>query len=611
MVFENVICMDGKYDALEPVARKIQALDNPVKLKILAMLIEEGSKSVTDISKDLKLNFSTAHKYLEQLQSAGLVSSKEVSENRLKRMFFVEPFDLDISPQGIAKIIDGKKREQPRRTFKVINERGEEVEFEEKIFSQKYLKRGLPSTTIKLALDSVLAQAYDGVTLIELRELFRQALSKRVEIISSVMEMIESSEIRGKTYYNFLKLNNPEALKMHMDGDIFIQNLGEPKLLNFVHDVYGISQHGVTGRRPKTAAELFSQILAAMKFVSEFTMPQHSVDSFNYFIAPFCENLRQDEIVSTIKKFLSDVNSSNYKTYFCIEVGKPKFMESLPVQYLTESTQGEKSETYAKYHALANKLASDIITIIAKENFSNVRLVVKLWNAEIQSNLPKDTFVANMSAAWQHPNASFAGFTRFDPDWKKWFGTNRVGEVQEIVINLPKIAKSCSSLQEFEQKTKQIINFCYSLLLDMAEVTAGEFLRNYNTTLPSAQRERWSYLHLEDSPYSVSVAGLPETITILRKKYAGKDLWQIAEKIHKNFYELCSKHQLRINLKQNRTRSITMRLAKFAGVNLNYAAPIAGNILDAQKLFPGGHVEFLTTAELGKLKGQFGFARII
>ncbi len=605
--------MNSKYDILEPVANKIRALDNPVKLKILAMLIEEGAKSVTDISRDMSLNFSTAHKYLEQLQAAGLVSSKEVSENRLKRMFFVEPFDLDISPHGIAKLVEGKKKDRPIHTFKVINEKGEEVGFEEKIFSQKYLKRGLPSSTIKTALDYMLVQAYDGITLIELRELFRQALSKKVENISAVMEMIESSEIRGKTYYNLLKLNSPEALKLHMEGDIFIQNLGEPKLLNFVHDIYGITQHGINGKKPKNIHDLFGQIIVAVKLASKFTLQHHSIDTFNYFIAPFMSHMGDGEIKQVLKTFLAELNGLGQKIYISLEFGMPKFIENLSEIYITETKHGEKTETYVKYHNVAKKIAIETVNIISKEKYENIKLVFKLWAKELPSVLQSGDFVANMTDNWQQPNASFVGFTRFDPDWKKWFGTNRIGEVQEIILNLPKLALTSASLEDFSNKVGAMIELCYRLILDMAELAAGEFLRTHNTNLLSAVRERWAYLHLEDSVYSIGIAGLPETINILTKKYKKQDIPTVAAKILNKFSDMKKKYSgIRINLKQNRSRSLSDRFSKFVAGGIKYDLPLPKQkLLAIQQYFPGGHVEFLTVSELEKLKWQFSFVRIV
>ncbi|MBI4095568.1 MAG: ArsR family transcriptional regulator [DPANN group archaeon] len=599
--------MDGKYDVLEPVARKIQALDNPVKLKILAMLIEEGSKSVTDISKDMRLNFSTAHKYLEQLQAAGLVSSKEVSENRLKRMFFVEPFDLDISPQGIAKIVENKKKDQPKRTFKVINEQGEEVEFDEKIFSQKYLKRGLPSATIKLALDYVLAQAYDSITLIELRELFRQALAKKIDNISSVMEMIESSELRGKTYYNMLKLNNPEALKMHMNGDIFIQNLGEPKLLNFVHDLRGIGIHGVNGTRPKTAKELIDQLVFAIKFVSGFSLPYHSVDTFNYYYAPFVQNFSSGEILAELKYALDKLDGLNKEIFLCLEIGKPEFLANMPLEFMTEIK--EKVTTYSSYANIAKDVSDKILSLIVREKYKNIRAILKCWDKKALPDCPQGVFVANMCESWQKPNASFVGFTRFDPDWKKWFGTNRVGEIQEIVINLPKIAARVKNIDSFLNETNSIIKICYEMLLGMAEGAGGHFLRNYDVGLKSVQRERWEYVPLVDCSYSIGLAGLSTSLSMF-KINKEEQIKHATENIYKYFAGSAqNQKKIRANLKLNRSRSINARFAfinKLAEGALNQPLSLA-----SQKYFPGGHLEFIEKSKLKDLLNKdFGLIRV-
>ena len=261
----------SKYDVLVDVAKKISALDNDVKLKILALLIEEGSKSITDISKELDINFSTAHKYLEQLEAAALVASKEVSENRLKRLFTIKDFDIEISPKGISEMINGKNGKKPSETkkcLKVINEDGELAEFDEKLFAQKYLKRGMPQGTIVSALNATMEQAYDGITLLELRRTFRNELEKKIENVKSVFEQIGESDRHKRTFTHLLEMVHPEALEMHANGDIFIKNLSEPKLLNFVHDLRGIISHGIDEKPSENMQDLFKQTLFAARMHS-------------------------------------------------------------------------------------------------------------------------------------------------------------------------------------------------------------------------------------------------------------------------------------------------------------------------------------------------------
>jgi len=294
----------GKYDILESIADKVKALDNLVKLKILALLIEEGSKSITAISKELNINFSTAHKYLEQLEAASLVTSKQVSENRLKRLFYISDFDVQLSPSGIANLISSSSKIPSKaNTFKIINESGEFVDFDEKIFSQKYLKRGMPRGLVANALASVLERTYDGITVIELRDMFKDELNKRMENILDVTKQITIAEGHKRTYKTVMQFFHPEALKEHANGDIFIMNLDSPKLLDFVHDVRGIAIHGVNGKTPETMENLFEQILFAVDFVAKSADRYQSLDSFNYFIAPLSKNI-SDAALRSANNFL-------------------------------------------------------------------------------------------------------------------------------------------------------------------------------------------------------------------------------------------------------------------------------------------------------------------
>ena len=101
--------MEGDVLQNTKVIEQLKVLDNEVKLKILALLTESGAKSITDIAKQLNLNFSTAHKYLEQLEHAGFVRSKQENENRLKRMFYIQDFCVHIDPGNVSRILKGEK----------------------------------------------------------------------------------------------------------------------------------------------------------------------------------------------------------------------------------------------------------------------------------------------------------------------------------------------------------------------------------------------------------------------------------------------------------------------------------------------------------------------
>ncbi len=611
----------SKYDILTSVAEKVQALGNDVKLKILALLIEEGSKSITDISKELNINFSTAHKYLEQLEAAGLVSSKQISENRMKRMFTIRDFDLALSPTGISEMINGKSEKEAKKGLKVLNEKGELVDFDEKIFSQKYLKRGLPRGTIVTALSAVLEHAYNGITLLELRRMFSQELEKKVSSIKSVFSQIEDAEKHKRTYAHLLSIVHPEALDMHANGDIFIKNLREPKLLNFVHDLRGIAVHGTRGKKISNLPEFLLEIRNAIEFVNGFTNVQ-GLDSFNTHLSPFCKSLARAEIYGKLEKFFNDLPAGT-KMFVSIDFGMPRF-SNLPVEYIPEG----RDTTYVKFADNAQIIAEEVLKFF-KANQAKIgfELIIKLWD-KMDLSLLKDLenfYVANMKPEWQNLNASYVGpLARFDAEWKSWLGTQRTGEIQSIVINLPRIAQRTADADKFLKELQNTVGLAMEHIYNMGELVIAEFFRKRNTYLPSAKQGRWNYVPVENCVHTIAITGLAEALKILTD--SPEHSAKLAEKVLKFCEGTIAKQvsaPLRLALKEDSDTNIARRfyeidskLAKLAlrdyTVGMGCSDPrLNATACKLQKYLAGGHCLQTTKSKLPELlKGEVGLVFI-
>jgi len=595
IVHKTTLDSMGKYDVLGEVSKKISALDNDAKLKILALLIEEGSKSITDIAHNLNLNFSTAHKYLEQLEEADLVASKEVSENRLKRLFTIRDFDIDLSPKGISEIISGgKEAKDAKKGLRVLDEKGALENFDEKLFAQKYLKRGMPQGLIVSTLKDALDHVYNGVTLLELRRLFRQELEKKVENIQSVFEQIEESGKHKRTYVHLLEMVHPEALDMYTNGDIFIRNVSEPKLFNFVHDIRGITIHGVNGKVPKTLQELFEQIIYAIRQISNSTGQTQAFNSFNYQIAPLVTNLSDFALSKLLTDFFNELEKLQIKFYINLDIGEPRFSKVIAANL-------NDDDPYSNYNKTAEKVLGAVLDILRKNDFQRIEAILKVWNSKFDEsclNGLKNFYIANMKPAWQTINASYAGTHRFDTTWKK-IRDSKVGTIQTITINLPRIAAKTGNEKEFFNRLGALIEQCLEFIYNMLELTFGEFLRKYKTTFESELRGRWDYVHINDSAYHIALTGLNETIKIL----SGKDLpgnLNLAEKI----LEFCNKSlknkiqvPIRLELKEARIKDITNRFAildtKINGNKLKYSVGVDCEDFKTSaklhKYFIGGH----------------------
>lgn len=605
----------SKYDALGEIAKKISVLDNEVKLKILALLIEEGSKSITDIARDLNLNFSTAHKYLEQLEASGLVASKQVSENRLKRLFTIKDFDIELSPKGISQILSGSKETKgTKKGLKVLNENGALVDFDDKLFAQKYLKRGMPQGTIVSTLNAALEQAYDSITLLELRRLFKEELKKKTENVRSVFEQIEDSDKHKRTYEHIMEVFHPEALNMHAGGDIFIKNLYSPNLSNFIHDIRSIAIHGTNGKKPTNLQEFFKQILFAIDFVSTFVTGKQAFDSFNYFIAPLAKNLNDYELRKLLKEFFDNLSKLNINFFIALEIGFPDYLKTLPVGYFIE----KEIDSYATYQAIATKITK--LALELQNNYKNLYFIIKIWDKKnLEKNWPAGVYIANMTTSWQQPNAGFADFNaRLNPEFRKVVGTNRAGELQEIVINMPRLAINSTSFKEFLYMVEQTIWKCCDFIENMAELSHGEFVRKHKTLLKSIQTKTWAYVISERCSYAISLTGLKNAVNILETKTGEKNLLEkILKKCDEIIYERI-KIPIRVLLKENLDPYVAKRFhhldSKFKP-NLPQYMP--GLELDLSELYLqrylwGGCCKTLDKNQLKNLKKlDFGVVKLI
>jgi predicted transcriptional regulator len=581
------------------VIRQLKVLDNEVKLKILALLTENGAKSITDISKNLNLNFSTAHKYLEQLEYAGFVKSKQETENRLKRMFYIQDFCVHIDPRNISDILKGKNvehGEEAYEDFNIITNAGELERFNKFKFAKPYLDAGIPKNTIDLVFDELKNKVYNAITLIELRSLFNLGLNKRINLINNALNNLRHSS--EDQLVRTIKILYPNIIDLHKKGIIFLNNLSNSKINYFAHDLDALNLYGLE-IPPKDFDDFINQLIILVNNVSEHTENEHILDSLNFFIARYTKNL-SDDVVK--RKILNLIQSLKPKIFISVEYGTPLFIKkaSTCVKYPTGSNIDYLADS-TEAHRLYN-----LIIDLAKTNKLNV--IIKVWDPNLDINsLPDDVYLANCTREWQGENVVYSPNIRFDTRWKYWFRTVRVGESKEITLNLPYIASITKDYNKFVQEILKITQSCLfvfknsSVLLDVQNIKLHKI----------------KYTHFDDSSYSISLYGLDSACNILGQV----DCVKFSQDLANNLYKIIknSDVDLRVDVKSVVSDIAKLRISsinkfkKIPEYHIKHNIELASNL---HKYFLGGHFceisknELLTYTPLKLFKKDWGLIRV-
>jgi len=93
---------------LEELAKKLDALGHPLRLKIVALLAKEGrSMYLSEIASKLGISRALAKIHLKRLEEAGIVVSKIIvleDEARAMRFYKLKEFRINVSPEILKEV---------------------------------------------------------------------------------------------------------------------------------------------------------------------------------------------------------------------------------------------------------------------------------------------------------------------------------------------------------------------------------------------------------------------------------------------------------------------------------------------------------------------------
>ncbi|MDP8023559.1 MAG: ArsR/SmtB family transcription factor [Nitrososphaeria archaeon] len=97
-------------DKAEVIAKKLDALGHPIRLKIIALLKQNGEMHMALLASKLGVNRALVKIHMKKLEQAGLVKSRiELIPGQAKalRIYELVDFRITVDPETIVKEVGG------------------------------------------------------------------------------------------------------------------------------------------------------------------------------------------------------------------------------------------------------------------------------------------------------------------------------------------------------------------------------------------------------------------------------------------------------------------------------------------------------------------------
>jgi anaerobic ribonucleoside-triphosphate reductase len=126
-----------------------------------------------------------------------------------------------------------------------------------------------------------------------------------------------------------------------------------------------------------------------------------------------------------------------------------------------------------------------------------------------------NVYFVNQAPPWQTENVAYSlDLSRVDSDWKDWeYGTLRVGVLDNVTINLPRIAyESKGDDDRLKERVRELLELSREALYIKKQVLEERISSDKILPLFKESVEGSNYFRLSDSLGIISYVGLPEAI---------------------------------------------------------------------------------------------------
>ncbi|MBR9707041.1 MAG: hypothetical protein GOV15_01260, partial [Candidatus Diapherotrites archaeon] len=502
------------------------ALDNDQKVAVIKLVLEKGQTTVTEVRNSLNLSFSTAHKYLNQLEDAKLITSKSTFENgKKKRIYTIKDFSIKISPKTLLE--NSTINKEKDSNIEIVSKIGMKTKFNLTDIKNTLTAQGLSPSTAGEIVYKLKANSFKGMFAQEIEEKLTEIISHEIQKLNSVKREIIFPTTKHSSLHKSLLggLNKDlltifeerglhKAILAHKNGGLYIRNPEKPYPINLQHNLslllkYGPQIIGLDSKPSKRIDSALGHVELMLNAVKDqLSGTQQSIDYLNVYLAPYLKNLSKKEVEQAAQALMFKINDlckiSGVQIGLGIEMNVPKHLKDKPAY-----VGGKQVGTYSDYEAETIQLRDALLEQAAFENFTFPKLMLKFRKRkpEYIENLEyalNNTYIINLNPAWQSTNAFYTlDWARLSYDYDEENGSTGTGELQGITINAPRLAYS-----KKENKLTELIDLSKKVFHATAEeILSGQYSRMGQLTFPSHGKK---YVDLEDGLFLLKLSGIKE-----------------------------------------------------------------------------------------------------
>ncbi len=274
-----------------------------------------------------------------------------------------------------------------------------------------------------------------------------------------------------------------------------------------------------------------------------------SFDFFNLFLAPYTINSSDKELEQAVQTFIYELNQiyavkggqiPNTSLNFDLEA--PEFLKKekaiLPGNKVSQ-------DTYQDYEKEAIRILNTFLRVMSKGDFEgNEFAVPKICLKVKEGAIPLHTeerikefletsplHIINLRNDKMKDNTNMVAPSQLIPSRKRrWFQTLRTGVLQEVSINLPRIAFESREDTEFFSKLDKSLEMSEKACKKKQEIIRKRLQKNKSLPFLTQEYKGEEYYSLENSHSTINLVGMDNAI----QEYKGRDL---TEKEGKEFAE--------------------------------------------------------------------------